>query len=37
MPAENLERLFSIGREFGRYPIDAAAINSRIASLERND
>jgi len=37
MPAENLARLFAIGREFGRYPIDAAAINSRIAGLERKD
>jgi uroporphyrinogen decarboxylase len=35
MPAENIDRLFAIGREFGRYPIDAAAINSRIAYLER--
>ncbi len=37
MPAENLVRLFAIGREFGGYPIDAAAINSRIADLERKN
>jgi uroporphyrinogen decarboxylase len=35
MPAENIDRLFAIGREFGRYPIDAAAVNARIADLER--
>ncbi len=34
MPAENLARLFAIGREFGRYPIDVAAIDARIAALQ---
>jgi uroporphyrinogen decarboxylase len=34
MPAENIQKLFQIGRDFGRYPIDRAALNARIAELE---
>jgi uroporphyrinogen decarboxylase len=35
MPAENIQLLFSIGRNYGCYPIDRAAIDARIAELER--
>jgi uroporphyrinogen decarboxylase len=35
MPPENIRLLFSIGRDFGRYPLDCKAIDSRIAELER--
>jgi uroporphyrinogen decarboxylase len=35
MPAENVQLLFSLGRDYGRYPIDRAAIDARIAELER--
>jgi uroporphyrinogen decarboxylase len=35
MPAENIRLLFSIGRKYGRYPIDRAAIDARLAELER--
>ncbi len=35
MPAENIRLLFSIGRDFGRYPIDRRAIEARISELER--
>ncbi len=35
MSPENLCRLFEIGREYGRYPIDTAAIDERIAELRR--
>ena len=33
MPASNLALLFSLGRDYGAYPIDARAINARIAEL----
>lgn len=35
MPAENILLLFSIGRDYGRYPIDRAAIDARVSALER--
>jgi uroporphyrinogen decarboxylase len=35
MSAENIQLLFSIGRDYGRYPIDRAAIDARILELER--
>jgi uroporphyrinogen decarboxylase len=35
MPAENIRLLFSIGRDYGRYPIDCRAIDTRIVELER--
>jgi len=35
MPAENILLLFSIGRDYGRYPIDRAAIDARVSELER--
>jgi uroporphyrinogen decarboxylase len=33
MPAANIELLFNLGRRYGAYPIDTAAINARIAEL----
>jgi uroporphyrinogen decarboxylase len=33
MPAENIRLLFAVGREYGRYPIDRAAIDARIADI----
>jgi len=33
MPPQNLTRLFAIGKEFGAYPINRAAIDDRIAEL----
>lgn len=35
MTAENIRLLFYIARDYGRYPLDMAAINTRIAELER--
>jgi len=37
MPAENIQLLFAIGRDYGRYPIDRAAIDARVSELERKD
>ena len=37
MAAENIQLLFAIGRDYGRYPIDRAAIDARISELERKD
>ncbi len=34
-PAENVRLLFSLGRDYGRFPIDRVAIDARIAELER--
>ena len=34
MPAENLALLFSVGRDYGKYPINTKAIDTRIAELE---
>ncbi len=36
MPPENIALLFSLAKEYGRYPIDAAAIDARIAELGRS-
>ena len=30
MPPENILRIFEIGREFGKYPLDLDAINQEI-------
>jgi uroporphyrinogen decarboxylase len=35
MPASNIRLLFSLGRDYGRYPIDRAAIDARISELEQ--
>jgi len=35
MPAANIRLLFSLGREYGRYPIDREAIDARLADLAR--
>jgi uroporphyrinogen decarboxylase len=35
MPASNIRLLFSLGRDYGRYPIDRAAIDARISELQQ--
>lgn len=35
MPVTNIELLFSLGRDYGKYPIDFRAINARIEELGR--
>lgn len=35
MPPENIIRLFELGKEYGRYPIDNDKIESRIDKEEK--